>query len=67
VQAVATHCKNLQELSLGYAYTSEGGVAGGGVSHLGWALLMRNLKKVSTLRLKRCVNSNLYNADDESG
>lgn len=67
MQAVATHCKNLQELSLGYAYTSDGGVAGGGVSHLGWALLIRNLKKVSTLRLKRCIELNSHNTDNEIG
>jgi len=54
VQAVATHCKNLQELSLGYA-DNYGGVAGGGVTLFGWGLLMRNLKKIHTLKLKRCV------------
>jgi len=59
VQAVATHCKNLQELSLGYA-DNYGGVAGGGVTLFGWGLLMRNLKKIHTLKLKRCVPPSFF-------
>ena len=56
VQAIATHCKNLQELSLGYAEGEGCGVTNMGVSVFGWALLMRNLKKVHTLRLVRAVD-----------
>ena len=59
VQAVATHCKNLQELSLGYA-DNYGGVAGGGVTLFGWGLLMRSLKKIHALKLKTCVPPSFF-------
>jgi hypothetical protein len=57
LKAIATHCHNLQELSLGYAEAIAGGIPNAGCTNLGWALLMRNLKKVHTLSLKRVVGA----------
>jgi hypothetical protein len=52
-QAISAHCKNLQDLSIGYADMADGGTAGGGISRMGWALLIRSLRKVHSLRIKR--------------
>jgi hypothetical protein len=54
-QAISAHCKNLQDLSIGYADMADGGTAGGGISRMGWALLIRSLRKVHSLRIKRVL------------